>query len=280
MSIIGVTGATGAVGGRVAERLAAKGIGQRLIVRDPERAPKLDGAEVVQGGSYGDGDAMRAAFEGVDVLFLVSAKESLDRVPQHFSAVNAAVVAGVRHLVYLSFLAAAPDATFTFARDHFATEQFIREKNAEQQREQKIAFTFVRPSLYMDHVPHLVQDGAIRGPAGNGRVAWVAQDDLADVVAAVLASPVPHIGRTYNATGPEALTVAETAAILGVEYVNETLEEARESRKKYAVSDWELEGWVTSYAAIATGEMHIVGDAVPRATGHPATSLREFLSGQ
>ena len=55
MSIIGVTGATGAVGGRVAERLAAKGIEQRLIVRDPDRAPKLDGAEVVQGGSYPPG---------------------------------------------------------------------------------------------------------------------------------------------------------------------------------------------------------------------------------
>ncbi|MEO5873573.1 MAG: SDR family oxidoreductase [Streptosporangiaceae bacterium] len=280
MSIIGVTGATGAVGGKVAERLAARGIGQRLIVRDVERAPRLAGAEIIQGGSYGDVEVMREAFRGVDVLFLVSAKESLDRVPQHLSAVDAAVRAGVRHVVYLSFLAAAPDATFTYARDHFATEQFIREKNAEQKREQKLAFTFVRPSLYLDHVPHLVNDGAIRGPAGNGRVAWVAQDDLADVVAGVLAAPVPHIGRTYNVTGPEALTMAETAALLGAEYVEETLAEARESRAGYAVAEWEIQGWISSYAAIATGEMNIVGDAVPRATGHPATSLKEFLSGR
>ena len=107
--MIGVAGATGGLGGRIARALAERGVEQRLIVRDPARAPELPGASVVRGGDYGDGDAMRAALEGVDVLFLPSAAEHPERVSLHRSAVDAAVAAGVGRLVYTSFLAAADD---------------------------------------------------------------------------------------------------------------------------------------------------------------------------
>ena len=66
-----------------------------------------------------------------------------------------------QRIVYTSFLGAGPDATFTFARDHFATEQLIRESG--------LAYTFLRNSQYLDFVPLLVgEDGVIRGPAGDG----------------------------------------------------------------------------------------------------------------
>ena len=71
--MLAVTGATGKIGGRVAARLAALGLSQRLIVRDPSRAPALPGAEVFQVSSYGDPAAMGRALSGVDTLFLVSA---------------------------------------------------------------------------------------------------------------------------------------------------------------------------------------------------------------
>src|SRR5947209_18457137 len=77
-----VTGSTGAMGGRVAARLAERGIVPRLIVRDPARAPHLPGAEVAQ-AEYGDGPAMRRALEGVHTLFMVSGSEAFDRVQQH-----------------------------------------------------------------------------------------------------------------------------------------------------------------------------------------------------
>lgn len=51
-------------------------------------------------------------------------------------------------------------------------------------------------------------DGVIRGPAGTGRVAAVAQDDIADVADVVLRSPAEHAGQTYDLTGPQALTLA------------------------------------------------------------------------
>ena len=274
--MIGVAGATGGLGSRVAARLAERGVEQRLIVRDPARAPSLPGAEVVQAAGYDDSEAMRRAFDGVDVLFLPSAGEHPDRVNAlHRPAVEAAVAAGVERLVYTSFLGAAPDCTFTFGRDHFHTEKLIREAG--------IGFTFLRDSIYLDFVPFLAgADGVIRGPAGDGRVAAVARDDIADVALAALLSD-EHAGAAYELSGGEAFTMTEAAEIItretgrDVRFVNETLEEARESRRPSGAPDWEIEGWVTTYAAIAAGELDVVTDHVERIAGHPPMTLTELL---
>jgi NAD(P)H dehydrogenase (quinone) len=274
--MIGVAGATGGLGSRVAAGLAERGVEQRLIVRDPARAPSLPGAEVVQAAGYDDSEAMRRAFDGVDVLFLPSAGEHPDRVNAlHRPAVEAAVAAGVERLVYTSFLGAAPDCTFTFGRDHFHTENLIRESG--------IGFTFLRDSIYLDFVPFLAgADGVIRGPAGDGRVAAVARDDIADVALAALLSD-EHAGAAYELSGREAFTLTEAAETLTREtgreitFVNETLEEARESRRPSGAPDWEIEGWVTTYAAIAAGELDVVTDHVERIAGHPPMTLVELL---
>ena len=274
--MIGVAGATGGLGSRVAAGLAARGTEQRLIVRDPARAPSLPGAEVVQAAGYDDREAMRRAFDGVDVLFLPSAAEHPDRVNAlHRPAVEAAIAVGVERLVYTSFLGAAPDCTFTFGRDHFHTEQLIREAG--------IGFTFLRDSIYLDFVPFFAgADGVIRGPAGDGRVAAVARDDIADVAIAALLSD-EHAGAAYELSGGEALTLTEAAEILTrhtgreVRFLNETLEEARESRRPSGAPDWEIEGWVTTYAAIAAGELDVVTDDVQRIAGHPPMTLPELL---
>jgi NAD(P)H dehydrogenase (quinone) len=59
--LIAVTGATGELGGRVARRLAERGVSQRLIVRDPSKAPELEGAEVARASNYEARDEMEAA---------------------------------------------------------------------------------------------------------------------------------------------------------------------------------------------------------------------------
>jgi NAD(P)H dehydrogenase (quinone) len=271
--MIAVTGATGGIGGRVARALAARGIALRLVVRERTRAPDL-GAEVAE-ATYGDGPAMRRALAGADTLLLVSGSESRERVREHLTAVDAAVAAGVGRIVYLSFMGAAPDAVFTFARDHAATEERIRASGVD--------FTFLRDCMYAEYAPLMCgADGVIRGPAGSGRVAWVGRDDVADVATAVLADG-GHAGSTYDVTGPEALTMAETAELLSrvvgreVRYVEETLEEARESRRPSGHPDWEIEGWVTSYAAIAAGDLARVTDTVERIAGHPPRSLEQVL---
>lgn len=272
---IAVTGSTGRIGGRVAERLAAKGVPQRLLVRDPDRAPELPGATPVV-APFADGSAVRSALEGLEIAFMVSASESADRLEQHRVFVDAAAAAGVRHLVYLSFQGASPESTFTFARDHADTEEHIRASG--------MGWTFLRDSFYADFMPGLVgDDGVILGPGGDGRVAVVAQDDIADAAVGVLLTPEAHVGRTYTLTGPTALSFDEIASIIGettgreVTYRDETLEEARASRAPCGAPDWEVAGWISTYTAIAAGEHEQVTQDVERLSGHPATPLREVV---
>lgn len=274
--LIAVTGAGGQIGGRLARRLSERRVGARLLGRDPGRLPELAGCVKAPPAAYGDGEAMRQAVDGAGVLFLVSARESADRVREHITAVDAAVAAGVERIVYVSFLGAAPDATFTFARDHWHTEQHIRGTG--------LAYTFLRDNLYLAALPAMTgADGVIRGPAGDGRVAAVAHEDIADAAAAVLLGD-GHDGATYDITGPEALTLAEAAAELSrvtgreLRYVPQTREEAYASRAGYGAPEWEVAGWVSSYEAIAAGELATVSDAVPRLTWHPAMSFAEYLT--
>ncbi|MEV6270740.1 SDR family oxidoreductase [Kribbella sp. NPDC051936] len=273
--MIGVTGSTGQLGSRIVARLTGEPL--RLIVRDPARAPSVPGATVAQ-AAYGEHAALLSAFDGVDVLMLLSASESADRVALHKATVDAAVAAGVQRIVYTSFVGAAPGATFTFARDHWHTEEHIRSVGVD--------FTFLRDNIYLDFVPGFVgSDGVIRGPAGDGRVAAVARDDVAAVAAAVLTSD-GHSGATYDLTGPRAFTLAEAAAVLTdalgrkVRYEPETLDEAYRSRESYGAPAWEVAGWVTSYAAIASGELSGVTTAVRDITGVEPTGLEEYVRAQ
>lgn len=274
-SPLGITGSTGHLGGRVARLLAAAGSEQRLVVRTPAKAPVLPRTTVAQ-ASYVDRDAVRRALEGLDTVLMVSAGEAERRVDEHRAFVDAAAAAGVRHLVYISFYGASADATFTLARDHHLTEQHIEQSG--------MAWTFLRDNLYADFFAVMAgDDGVIRGPADGGRVAAVAQDDVASAVTAVLLACAAHEGRTYSLTGPEALTLAEAAAtmtrVLGrrYEFVDETVEEAYASRAAYGAPGWQLDAWVSTYTAIASGELAGVTQDVERLTGHPPRSLADVL---
>lgn len=275
MSRIVVTGSTGHLGGGVARRLAGVGVAQLLLVRDPTRAPQLPLATVAR-AAFTDAEAITAAIEPGDTVLMVSASETLDRVAQHTAFVDAVVAGGAGHLVYLSFYGAAPRARFTLARDHWATEQYIRAT--------ALDFTFLRDNLYADFLPAMTgADGVLRGPAGTGRVAAVAQDDIADVAIVVLRSPGEHVGETYHLTGPQSLTLAEIAQIISdetgraVSFHDETIDEAYRSRAVYDAPGWQVDAWVSTYTAIAEGELDGITDAVERIAGHPATSLAELL---
>jgi NAD(P)H dehydrogenase (quinone) len=259
----------------VARWLAESGVAQRLVVRDPGRAPELAGAEVAQ-AAFGDKSALLNALDGVQTLLLVSASESADRVPLHKATIDAAVAAGVRRIVYTSFVGASPNATFTFARDHWHTEQHILSTGVE--------YTFLRDNLYLDFIPGFAgEDGVIRGPAGDGRVAAVLRSDVAEVAARVVMDSA-HSGMSYDLTGPSAFTLTEAAAVLSsslgrpIRYEAETLDEAYRSRESFGAPAWEVAGWVTSYAAIASGELSEVSSSVEDITGHPPIGLAEYLS--
>lgn len=272
--LIAVTGATGLVGGRAAALLAEAGARLRLVVRDRARAPRLPGAEVRQASGYAASHEMRAALEGADTVLLIPATEAADRVEQHRTAVDAVVAAGVRQIVYVSAIGAAPDARWTLVREHWQTEEHIRTAG--------VAWTFLRFNLYMDFIPFMVgADGVIRGPAGDGRLAAVLRDDVAAAAAAVLTSD-GHEGCTYELTGPEAFSLTEAAASMSrltgkrVRFHDETDEEAFASRAGLA-PDFEVRGWVSSYWAIREGLLQAVSPHVRELTGRDPVALADYL---
>ncbi len=228
-SALVVTGATGRIGGQVASALQSAGIDQRLLVRDPARLPEGLRELPTSVAGYGDGEAVWDALRGARTVLMVSAAESRDRVEQHATFVDAAAAAGVEHIVYTSFAGASPEATFLLARDHAATEARIEGSG--------MRYTFLRDNLYLDLVPHIAgDDGVIRGPAGQGRVAAVAQADVAAVAAAVLSELGPHVNAGYQITGPQALSLGDAAEIIrgvtgrDITYEEESVEQAYASR--------------------------------------------------
>jgi uncharacterized protein YbjT (DUF2867 family) len=216
---------------------------------------------------------------------MVSAAENKDRVSEHLAFVDAAVAAGVSRIVYTSFLGASPDAVFLLGRDHWRTEEHIRNSG--------LAYTFLRDNLYADLVPEFGgPEGVIRGPAGDGRLSAVARADVIDVATEVVSAaaaaheePTRHDGISYGLTGPEALTLTEMARMISqitgrsVRFENETIEQAYASRADYGAPAWQVDAWVSTYTAIAAGEMSDVTDDVEGVTGHPPISFRALLGG-
>ena len=247
---IGVTGATGGLGGRVAAapRRPRRAAAPARARRRPRAGPGARRGRDVRRLRRRRGRPPRAGGRRDPVPRLGRRGPRPRRAAP--PAVDAAVAAGVGRIVYTSFVGAAPDCTFTFGRDHFHTEEHIRASG--------VGHTFLRDNLYLDFIPGLSPpDGVIRGPAGDGRVAAVARDDIADVAVrsswarattgrrttspARRRSPSPRRRRAVARVGP------------AITFEDETLEEARESRRPSGAADFEIEGWVTSYAAIARG---------------------------
>ena len=157
---------------------------------------------------FADGEAVRRALQGAATVLMVSASETPDRVAA------ASELRGRRR----------------GGRGRPSRLHVVRGRRARCGRSRWPATTgpprntsgragwdtrFLRDNLYADFLPFMVgEDGVIRGPAGDGRAAVVAQDDIADAAVAVLREPSAHAGRTYDLTGPAALTLAEIAATI------------------------------------------------------------------
>lgn len=268
---IAITGATGALGSLIARRLADLKLPMRLIARDTTRLPTLPGAQAYQ-ASYHDTEAFARAVEGVDTVFLVSLPESPERRDLHRAAVQACGKAGVGRIVYTSFINAAPDATFTFARDHYDTEQALEATG--------IPFVALRNNLYLDVLPNFAADGVLRGPAGKGKFAPVARSDVAAVATAVITSDSRQTQR-LDVTGPTLVDLHEIAQMITdisgkpLHYHEETVEEAYQWRSQLDISQVQLDGWISSYTAIAAGEMAQISDTVERLLGRAPLSPRD-----
>ena len=273
--MIGITGVTGKLGSYVANLAYKKGIASVHLARSPERA-KINASAEIRKIVYANTPEVVEALKGIDILLMVSARENPERVKEHKDFLDAAKLAGVEHIVYTSFYGADEKATFTLSRDHAQTEAYIKELG--------FTYTFLRDNFYLDFLIDMaLENGEIRGPAGSGLVSAVARKDTSRVAAEILLNPKEWENQTLNLTGPEDLSMEEIVALLSKEtgdtiaYVDETVEEAYESRKKWPAQTWEYDAWVSTYTAIKAGEQAGVSTDVEKVLGRPASSLLDIL---
>ena len=273
--MIGITGVTGKLGSYVANLVDKKGMVSVHLARSPERATVYASAEIRK-MVYTNTPEVVEALKGIDTLLMVSARENPERVKEHKDFLDAAKLAGVQHIVYTSFYGADEKATFTLSRDHAQTEAYIKELG--------FTYTFLRDNFYLDFLLDIaLENGEIRGPAGSGQVSAVARKDTSRVAAEILLHAKKWKNQTLNLTGPEELSMEEIVALLSKEtgnaitYVDESVEEAYESRKKWPAQTWEYDAWVSTYTAIKAGEQAGVSTDVEKVLGHPASSLLDIL---
>ncbi len=275
MPKIAITGITGNLGGMVARLCKKNKIEVRNLARNIEKAEKLGFSNVFKSSYDKSADTVKS-LEGIEVLFMVSGSENPNRVQQHKDFIDAAKVAGVSHVIYLSFYNASKNSIFTLGRDHYATEEHIKENG--------FKYTFLRDNFYADFFVDLCREyGEIKGPAGNGKASAVVRSDVSEVAAKILENPGKWENQTLNMTGPEELSMTEIVKVVSeyfgkeIKYIEETVEEAYESRKIWKAEQWEYDSWVSTYTAIAENEQSGISNDIEKVLGRKATSLVEYL---
>jgi NAD(P)H dehydrogenase (quinone) len=274
--MIVVTGSTGRVGGLVARRLQQKGQVMRLLVRNPDRAPRIDGVEV-EVADYGKPDALAKGLRKGDSVFMVSLWIGGDtRIDLHRSFIEAAAKADVAHLVYLSFVNAGDTAIFSHAQEHGATEEMLRASG--------VPWTAIRNSMYADDIPGWFDsDGVAREPGDVARMSFSYRAELADVIAVAL-TETGHEGKVYNITTPESVSMLELAQIAsevtGDRYTYEPISDTEWIKRWKAQGrpDWSLEAGQTSYEAMRAGEFDIVSDDYEKVTGQKPKTIAQIIA--
>ncbi|WP_371780832.1 NAD(P)H-binding protein [Streptosporangium subroseum] len=270
-----VTGATGALGQLVVERLARRD--DVLIgTRSPEQVPA---GLPVRRIDFDDPASLADGFAGVDTLLLISAGYGEDDVviARHGAAIEAASIAGIGHIVYTSLSAAGDHLAYALA--HRWTERRLREGAA--------GWTILRNGLYAELLATLasVVDGRITAPLGDGRLAAVAREDLADAAVRVVTDISAHAGRTYELVGEQAVGGADLAAALtkdggsAVSYEPGTLAQAREVFAAFGLAPFQVPMLVSTYSSIANGFMSDTEGDLRTLLGKAPRSVLDVIAG-
>lgn len=273
-----ITGATGNIGTELTKRLVQHGIPFRAMVRNPDQETalaNLPGAEVVT-GDFNDPASLASALRGIDRAFLLT-PSSEQAQEQQLRFVTEARKAGIRHIVKLSQLAADEHSPVRFLRYHAAVERAIREST--------IAYTFLRPNLFMQGLlsfrSTIRERGQFFAPIGGAPISVVDVRDIAAVAAAAL-TEAGHAGQTYTLTGPESFTHAQMAGQLttalgkSITFVDISPEQMRATLHQIGFPAWQADGLIEDYAHYSRNEAAAITQDVQTATGNPPHSFARF----
>jgi uncharacterized protein YbjT (DUF2867 family) len=272
-----VTGATGTNGVELLNQLSASGEPARALVRNPEKAEKAlpPDVQLVRGDLDNPG-ALDAAMEEIEKVFLLAPVDAR-QVELEKNVIDAAVRAGVKHLVKFSAIHSAADSHSRLLRAHFQTEQNIRAA--------AIPFTFLRPNVFMQELlrqgPSIASQGEFYLPfPPSVRLSFVDVRDIAAVVVKALTEP-GHEGKTHTITGSAALHLDEIAShfstALGkpVRYVGLTMEQFRQGFAASGAPGWTVDAVCELYETFVPANS-VVTDIIQQITGKPARPLADF----
>lgn len=282
-----VTGATGQFGKSVIDFLLKKGISSTNIValvRDEEKATVLkDQGVVLRIGDYDNYTSLVSAFKGIEKLLFVSGSDIMKRNAQHQNVVSAAKEAGVKHIVYTSFLGKDETETsplWIVVESHLKTESWLRESGLE--------FTILKNTLYMDFVPafigeKVVETGVIYLLAGDGKVGAVLRSEMAEATSNILTS-ANHEGKTYNFTSHEAFSYQEVAQQLSeitgktINYISPNEAEYGQTLAGFGVPADFISLFTSFAVAQNNGELETIGFDVEQLLGRKPTTMKTFLN--
>jgi NAD(P)H dehydrogenase (quinone) len=291
-----ITGVSGYVASRAAELLLKEVPADQVVVtsRDPGVLRQwADRGVTARRADYRDLDLTTEAFRGGTRLLMISAMDvGPERRRQHSNAVAAARAAGVQYVVYTSFIGADdPTNDALVTQDHRHTEQEILASG--------LQYNFARNSQYADamaveHATISIQSGRSVSNSGDGGIGFVARDDVAAVlVALLLGKGEPNRG--YDVTGPELLTMREVAelesALSGVplEIVDLSDDEMyamwdsigvpRQATDDFTDSPvpWCSDDMVSFGRVIREGRLAVLTDTVEELTGARPVRLRDLM---
>src|SRR5690349_14186269 len=205
MLVTGAAGQLGSVGRTVTGLLLDRGFPVRAMVRrEDERAASLRaaGAQVVIGDLLEPGDVYRIVSGCGRVYFGMSLSAGYLEAAVTMAAVAREV--GVNALVNMSQMTVSQmsiqnTTSSPQQRQHWLSEQVLAWSG--------LPVVTIRPTMFLESLLPLAAPGVrdrsrIELPFGRGKTNPVAAEDVARVVAALLADSAPHLGQIYELTGP------------------------------------------------------------------------------
>jgi NAD(P)H dehydrogenase (quinone) len=278
-----VTAATGETGRYTVQRLREKGHAVRALVRkEDERSEALRGmgAEVVVGDLLEHDDAIRATAGTTAAYFCYPVRPGLIQATAYFA--DAAKRAGLEAVVNLSQISAWEDSKSHAARDHWIAERVFDWSG--------VPVVHLRPTFFAQWLLYrfsrvtIVEDGIIDLPYGEGRHAPIAAEDQARLIAAILAEPAAHLGKTYTLHGPIELDQAGIAAavseVLGrtITYRPLTVPQYRERLEKAGLQEFMIQHFCAIALDYQNGVFAGKDKIIAEVTGQPPMTVQEFVN--
>jgi uncharacterized protein YbjT (DUF2867 family) len=239
-----VTGSPGNIGTPLAQHLLRQGRKIRLMVRNRKKQDQVvedlesRGAEIVQ-GDFADPGSLANCFMGVESAFLL-VPVALETAEWKGNFVRAAEQKGVERIVNLSVSGATSTTPIDLFRMHWEAEQTLESSG--------IAWTHLQPTdlarfNIRSILPTVEGQGAFYSSIGQGRVALVDEEDVAEAAVTALTED-GHEGKKYVLTGPKALSYPEIADELAnklgkaVKYVDIGPAQAKKAMVASGLPDW------------------------------------------